>query len=361
VPPLDTPPTRIGVVGVNDRAYRLLLPGLAASRRAAVAAVCSRDLHRARAAAETLGNRARAFDSVGEMAQSGLVDAVYVNTPADRHVEPCLAAIEAGCHVICEKPLAATTAAAQALLRAAERHRVRTAVNFTYRSVPGYRVAERLLVDPGIGRPLHAEVALLQGHNFLPGFPAASALLDSGVHLFDLLLSQTAAAGCGAVTEVCATPMLPAEECGPDFGWTFLARTASGALVNAAFTRSALGWRNGLCWSLYGDDAAVQVELDADRTDVRLAVRGDGRPQGTWRSVPLPEDVRADDKRFPAYHLDRLVAAIRGDASFPSFAEAVATHVLADALAASAAARSWVPLALPVSGRPGARAAGGGG
>ncbi|MGH2351761.1 MAG: Gfo/Idh/MocA family protein, partial [Chloroflexota bacterium] len=272
--------------------------------------------------------------------------------PVETHFDLCLATIRARCAVICEKPLAANTGQAVALQQAAAEASVPTAVNFTYRSAPGYRLSERLLAVPGFGRPLHAEFALLQGHNFLPGYPRASALLDSGVHLFDTVISLCDLAGLGHLAEVSAAPMVEVDtqqwrehasgEAGPDFGWGFLARTTSGAIVSATFSRAALGWRNGLRWSLYGEDGAIAVELDAGRTEARLSRRGDERPQGMWRPIPVPPDLLADDARFPQYHLDRLVGALRGDEPFPGFAAAVATHRLADALATSAATRRWV-------------------
>ena len=343
-------PTRIGLVGVNDRARRLLLPGLAGAPRARLTAVCGRDAARTRAAAIALGPGVAAFDSVAAMAASGEVDAVYVNTPVDAHPAACLAAIAAGCAVICEKPLAADTATATALCAAAAAAGVATAVNFTYRSVPGFRLAGRLLHRPGLGRPLHGDVALFQGHNFVPGFPRVSALLDSGVHLLDTLSALAAAAGMGRVEAVSAAPLRAAAGGGPDFGWTFLARTAAGPVVVGQFSRSALGWRNGLRWDLYGEDAALAVELDGPRTAVRLARRDGARPFGSWQPVPLPADLAADDARFPQYHLDRLVGAVRGEERFPDFAAALETHALADALVVAAESGGWAPVVAPRRG-----------
>lgn len=317
-----------------------MIRGLVASPRCQLAALCSRDPRQAQQAAAAIGSGVRVFTSATEMVRSGAVEAVFVNTPIPTHYELCLAAIRAGCAVICEKPLAADTRQAIELRGAAAAAGVRTAVNFTYRSVAGYRLTERWLSEEGIGRPLHAEFALLQGHNFLAGFPRASALLDSGVHLFDALLGLSERAGLGPVAEVCAAAFRDGE--GPDVGWGFTARTAAGAVISGLFTRSAMGWRNGLRWGLYGTEAAIVVELDAERTEARFARRGDGRDQGTWRPVALPEDLRADEVRFPEYHLDRLVGAVRGEEPFPDFAAAEATHHLADALAASAATGRWV-------------------
>lgn len=345
-------PTRVGVVGINDRARRLLLPGLLGAPRARLAAVCSRDSEKARAVAAELSTvshtEIRPFSSARELVVSGDIDALYVNTPLATHVDLCREAISAGCAVICEKPLAPTAAEAGALTRQAERADVRTAVNFTYRSVPGFRLAERLLVerqraDSPLGRPLHARFELLQGHNLMPGFAKGSALLDSGCHLFDAMNALLTLAGCGPVTSVFGEPIGPTPtDDDPDYGWSFLARTSGGITATGLFTRSALGWRNGFRWTLSGDAAAIDVELDADRTATRVARWGNAPRQGLWRTVDLPPDVASDDARFPLYHMDRLVGAVRGEEAFPGFAEALFTNRVAEALARSAAERRWI-------------------
>ena len=332
--------TRVGFVGVNERAKRLLLRGLSASPRARLAAVCSRNPDKATQTAATLGPDVLAFDSVEEMVRSGEVDAVFVNTPVETHFDICMATIQDGCAVICEKPLAANTSEAAELRKSAAAAGVRTVVNFTYRSMPGYRLTERLLAEGGLGQPLHCDFALLQGHNFLPDFSRSSALLDSGVHLFDAIAGLGALARIGPISQVCAAPMVAGS--GPDFGWGFTARTESDVLVSATFSRSALGWHNGLRWSLFGHERAITVELDSDRTDVRMACRAEGRPQGSWLRVKMPSDLQADYDRFAEYHMDRLVAAVRNEERFPGFAEAEATHRFADALTNAAATGRWV-------------------
>jgi predicted dehydrogenase len=336
-------PTRVGIAGINERARRLLLPGLLAAPRARLKAVCSRDPEKARAAAEELsatsGATVRAFTSVRELVTSGEIDALYVNTPLETHVAMCREAIRAGCAVICEKPLAPTAAESEALVHEAARAGVRTAVNFTYRSVPAFRMTERWLGETGgIGRPLHARFELLQGHDFLPGFPRSSALLDSGCHLFDLMAALLHLAGGGAVTHVRGEPLRPDE---PDYGWTFAARTEAALVVSALFSRSALGWRNGLRWTLSGDARAIEAETDGPHVVIRAAGRGDGEPQGTWRTLQVAADIAADDARFAAYHLDRLVGAVCGEEALPDFRAALFTNRVAEALAASARTGAW--------------------
>jgi predicted dehydrogenase len=355
-------PTRVALVGINDRARRLILPGLAAAPRATLVAVCSRDRAKARETATSLGPDVRGYDSLSTLLGSKNVDALYVNTPVESHVDVCLAVLRAGCAVICEKPLAPSSREAEMLVREAERAGVRTAVNFTYRSVPGCRTTERWLAERGsipLGRPLHARFELLQGHNFLPDFARATAMLDSGSHLFDLMQGLLAAAGFGAITTVSATPLAPnrtfaaaqasvADTVGvvnePDYGWTFSAWTSEGVAVSALFSRSALGWRNGFRWTLAGEARAIEVELDSDRTVARTVTRGEGAPYGTWQPLDVPADIKADDARFAAYHLDRLVGAIRGEEVFPDFAAALTANRVAEALAASARRGTWVTI-----------------
>lgn len=343
-------------MGINERARRLLLPGLLASPSAQLAAVCSRDPEKARAAAHDAATRSggdvRPFHAVQEMIRSGEIDAVYVNTPVETHVDVCTIAIDARCAVICEKPLAPTAAEAIRLAVRAGEAGVPTAVNFTYRSMPGYRLAERWLSRQTLGQPLLARFDLLQGHNFLPEFTHGSALLDSGSHLFDLMSGLLQAAGMGRMTAVRGEPLLDgaglaagAGAAGSveqlDHGWAFHARTGGGVVASALFSRSALGWRNGLRWTLAGDRAALEVELDAGRTLARAALRDDGAPQGAWRPVALPEDIAADDARFPVYHMDRLVRAVRGEEAFPDFAAAVEANQVAEALKESAQSGDW--------------------
>src|SRR5919202_245046 len=119
--------TRVGLVGLNERARRLLLPGLMAAPRAELAAVCSRDPAKAQQVAGALGPQVRAFGDVREMLAAGVCEAVYVNTPVEAHAEICTAALRAGCAVICEKPLAPSVDVAEHLVRAAEQAGMRTA------------------------------------------------------------------------------------------------------------------------------------------------------------------------------------------------------------------------------------------
>ena len=103
------------------------------------------------------------------------VDLVDICTPGDTHAEIAIAALEAGKHVLCEKPLANTVAEAEAMVAAAERGRahagVRSMVGFTYRRVPAIALARKLVADGRIGTIRHVRAQYLQDWIADPPFP----------------------------------------------------------------------------------------------------------------------------------------------------------------------------------------------
>ncbi len=112
-------------------------------------------------AAATLGFR-RATGSWRELVADPAVDIVAITTPNTLHGEMALAALTAGKHVYCEKPLAPTVAEARAMTQAAERAGVVTAVGFNYLKNPMLKLARDVIASGGIGdirtfQGIHAE------------------------------------------------------------------------------------------------------------------------------------------------------------------------------------------------------------
>src|SRR4029078_9686200 len=126
----------------------------------------------------------------------GLVD---VCTPGDTPAEIAIAALDAGKHVLCEKPLANSVAEARAMVAAAERARaagVRSMVGFNYRRVPAVSLARKLVAEGRIGQVGLLRPQYLQDWIVDPEFPlvwrlqadkaGSGALGDIGAHLGDL-------------------------------------------------------------------------------------------------------------------------------------------------------------------------------
>jgi predicted dehydrogenase len=113
-----------------------------------VVAVAARDLDRARATAERWGIR-DALGSYAELIGSPDVDAVYIGTPASLHRQPAIAAIEAGKHVLCEKPFAANADDARRIADAARGSDVVVMEAFHWRYHP-YASQIREVIDSGV-------------------------------------------------------------------------------------------------------------------------------------------------------------------------------------------------------------------
>jgi predicted dehydrogenase len=119
---------------------RRVIPAIRMSKRGQLAAVASRDLAKARAYAQEW-DIPKAFGSYEEMLDSGQVDAVYISLPNHLHAEWTIRALQAGVHVLCEKPFACTLQEVDAMLAAATQTGRVLAEAFMYRHHPQTKLA----------------------------------------------------------------------------------------------------------------------------------------------------------------------------------------------------------------------------
>ena len=161
---------RVGLIGTGF-GTRVHMPAMRADPHIEVVAICSAQRSRAQAAAEKWGIP-WATDDYRELIRRDDVDLVSVCTPPDSHAEMTIAALEAGKHVLCEKPLALDAGEARAMEHAAETARaVRPdlvdAVHHEMRYFPYRRVLRDLVQDGALGALRYV---------------LASALVDYGVN-----------------------------------------------------------------------------------------------------------------------------------------------------------------------------------
>jgi predicted dehydrogenase len=150
---------RVGIVGTGF-ARRVQIPALALVPGTAVTAVASGSRERAEAVAREFGVP-HAFASAAELARSSEVDLVLVSSTPDAHARDAIAALDAGKHVLCEKPLALDVAEARRMLAAAERHPRQLAwVDHELRYEPNRRKVRALIRDGAIGEVRHVELVL---------------------------------------------------------------------------------------------------------------------------------------------------------------------------------------------------------
>ncbi len=166
---------------------------------AEMAVIVGRDATAVKAAAAKWGWAESATDW-REVIARGDIDIVDIVTPGDSHAEIAIAALDAGKHVLCEKPLANTVAEAEAMAAAAERAADRGAkamVGFTYRRVPAVTFLRQLVAEGVVGRIAHVRASYRQDWLVDPDMPLAwrlqkehagsGALGDIGAHAIDLV------------------------------------------------------------------------------------------------------------------------------------------------------------------------------
>jgi predicted dehydrogenase len=142
---------RWGVLSTARIGVHKVIPGFRRSLRTEVVAIASRDAATARATADTLGIP-RAHGSYEALLADPDVDAIYIPLPNHLHVEWSIAALRAGKHVLCEKPMALTVADAERLVAESEASGRLLVEAFMYRHHPSWLKARELLATGRIGR-----------------------------------------------------------------------------------------------------------------------------------------------------------------------------------------------------------------
>jgi len=338
----------LGLVGVNDRARKVVLPGFMASPHCHVVALCSRDRTKAREVAQQVG-APHVFDDYTAMLDSPGVDAVFLNVPNQLHFPMAMQAIEARKHVICEKPLADTVEQAAKLTDAATAAGVRTAVNFTLRSLPGPRTVSRLLADGAIGTLTSFELATMQSRGFEPKHARANGLADLGPHVADLLAWWAKDVGAGEVSSVAASLSLledrqitEADGQSANVIVQAVLRLSGNATGYLGMLRVAPGFGNAYRATLYGTKATLEMYYDTEAPRLRMA-RGIGQfVADAWEEIPIPDDLNVTYAEFPRVHFGRIASAIAGEGSFPDFRDGLRSQRLLDAVAHAGHAHSWV-------------------
>ena len=182
-----TQSVRFGVLGAAGIAVRQVIPAMQASKQCVVTALASRDAGRAQTVAAQLGIGA-SCGSYEELLARPDVDAVYIPLPNHLHVQWSVRALEAGKHVLCEKPIGMNVAEAERLLAAASTHpRLKVMEAFMYRFHPQWIRAQALVREGAIGA-LRSVQSFFSYHNVDPknvrniANIGGGALLDIGCY-----------------------------------------------------------------------------------------------------------------------------------------------------------------------------------
>jgi predicted dehydrogenase len=314
------------------------------------------------------------------------VDLVDVCTPGNTHAEIAIAALQAGKHVLCEKPLANTVAEAEAMAEAAARAAadgVRSMVGFTYRRVPAIALARKLVAEGRLGEIRHVRAQYLQDWIADPAAPmswrlekdkaGSGALGDIGAHIVDLTqyITGQMITGVSAQLETFVEERPMAASTGSlsgaagegvgrvtvDDAAVFLGRFSGGALAVFEATRFALGRKNAIRIEINGSVGSLAFDFE----DMNVLQFFDGSEPaevaGFRRIIVTEPEHPYVAAWWPAGHglgyehgfthqvVDLVTAIAKGDDPSPSFADGLQVQRVLDAVERSAGNRStWTEI-----------------
>lgn len=200
------------------------------------------------------------------------VDIVSITTPNNLHREMAIAALEAGKHVWCEKPMALTMEDAEAMVAAARKAGRRTLLGYNYVRNPSFLHAERLIASGRIGQAVHFRGWVDEDYQADPELPwtwrakladaGLGALGDLGCHLVSMMLRLM-----GPVESLIADMQIIHETRPVEGGKrakvenedtaTAILRFASGAQGSISTSRSAWGRKNRLDFEVHGTKGMI--------------------------------------------------------------------------------------------------------
>ncbi|WP_238012035.1 Gfo/Idh/MocA family oxidoreductase [Dactylosporangium sp. AC04546] len=351
--------------------------------RATMVAVCGRDGAKVAEAASRLGWAEAVTDWRALIARDD-IDVIDVCTPGDSHAEIAIAALEAGKHVLCEKPLANSVDEARAMVAAAVKARalgVRSACGFNYRRVPAVSLMRNLIAEGRLGAIRHVRAVYLQDWITDPNFPlvwrlqkdkaGSGALGDIGAHIIDLtqfVTGQTITGVAGLTETFVKERPLPAESSGlsasagaatgevtVDDAAVFVARLSGGGLATYEATRFATGRKNGLKVEINGERGSLVFDLErlnelefydatlptAEQGFSRILVtEGDHPYVAAWWP---PGHILGYEHSFTHEMRDFIEAIATGSDPTPSFEDALQVQLVLDAVERSGAAdAAWI-------------------
>ena len=258
------------------------------------------------------------FASLDDAIAWGEFDAAANVTPDAAHHATTIALLNAGKHVLCEKPLATNAADAREMADLAAARGLVGMVNLSYRNVAVLQKAAELVRDGTIGALRHFEASYLQSWLTQPawgdwksepqwlwrlstGHGSKGVLGDVGIHILDFV---TFAAGSRVSELSCRLKTFDKAEGGRIGGYTLDANDSAtlqaelenGALGTIAATRFASGHLNDLRLRLYGEKGGLEVRFENSIEGLRLCT-GENLQTATWTDIAV-EPVPTVYQRF---------------------------------------------------------------
>ncbi len=306
----------VGVAGTSWWADAMYMPAIANHPNAVVTAVCGRNEERAATMAERW-DVPNYYTDYDEMINSGTINAVIIATVNKEHYGMTMKALDAGLHVLCEKPLAMTYAEAVEMVNKAEESGLKTMVPFTYRFMPAARYLKQLINEGYIGKPYHMNMRYYTGFardgEYLWRFDLAEAgsgvIGDLGAHwlyLAQWYFGDIESVMCQFSYHVERAPRPDGTDYErADDSASVLVRFKNGAqavLVVSAVCYEDTPFGQTHHMEFHGSDGTLYYFCDWDTVqEVKGAKVGDGAP----KLLPIPEEVWGKSRRNTVHNTYR--------------------------------------------------------
>jgi len=374
---------RVAMVGhgfmgaVHSQAWRAAPRFFDLPARVEMACLVGRDSERVRAAADRWG-WADCSTDWRRAVDDPTIQIIDIVTPGDGHAEVALAALEAGKHVLCEKPLANTVAQAEAMTAASLRSGTIAMVGFSYRRVPAVALARQMVIEGALGEIRQVRACYLQDWLVDPEAPltwrlqreraGSGALGDLGAHAIDLaqyVSNSLLVEVSGTLQTIVSERPLLGETIGlsgtarsergsvsVDDRAIFTGRFVGGALASFEATRFSTGRKNALRLEVSGSEGAIALDLE-DMNALEFFDRGLAPDRQGFTRILVTEPIHpyvgawwppghllGYEQAFTHQVVDFVSAIVEQTLVSPSFAEGLQVQKVLAAIEASARHRS---------------------
>jgi predicted dehydrogenase len=311
------------------------------------------------------------------------IDLIDINAPSNVHKEIALAAVQAGKHIFCEKPLALTLADSREMLAAAEKAGIKHMIGFNYRFTPAIQLAKKLIESGRLGKIYHFRAWFLQDWIIDPTFPLVWRLQkeiagsgshgDLGAHLIDFAhylvgdmeevigMSETFIRERPLASEMTGLSAKgscegPKGEVTVDDATVFMTRFVNGAMGVFEATRFAAGHRSTNSFEINGSKGSVKFDFER-MNELEVYFTDDDEDVQGFRRVLATDSAHAySEAWWPAGHtigfehtftheMLELMNAIDEDRlPSPNFNDGVKCQAVLEAVERSVEERRWVSI-----------------
>jgi predicted dehydrogenase len=368
----------VGLVGyrfmgrAHSNAYRQVARFFDVTPAPRMAALCGRNEAAVREAAAALGWEGYETD-YGRMLERDDIGLVDISSSGDTHHEFALAALEAGKHVFCEKPLANTVSEAREMMEAARAAGTVNMVCHNYRRVPAVQLAKKFVDEGRIGEIRHWRAVYLQDWLLDPRSPltwrlrketgGAGPLADLGSHLVDLahfLVGPITEVVGVAETFVKKRPLPGTDAENPEMGEVtvneaaaFLARFAGGAIGTFETSPLVPGRKAREFFEINGSKGSVLFDLER-MNELQVYFEDDPPEASGFRTILvtepehpymegwwLPGHIIGYEHTFVHTVKDLLDGIAAGKSPAPTFEDGYRSQAVLDAVERSTQSRQW--------------------